>query len=129
MGDWPNADGCRLPHSANRTQPGLSRVNKQIRVEALKTYYKANKFYANYCDERDYRDMHRWLRSIGQNNRALIKNLSIAELYELEDDLADGVCCFKNESKDTRLRNLGATLEGPEGKFGIVRVSFPTKKT
>ncbi|KAI6833098.1 hypothetical protein KC340_g9838 [Hortaea werneckii] len=69
-------------------QPALSKPCKAVRHDVLKLFYGKNAFEMTYCDAYKCEAIVRWARSIGAENRRLLKNVVATDT---EDDLGPRV--------------------------------------
>ncbi|KAK5132974.1 hypothetical protein LTR08_008337 [Meristemomyces frigidus] len=59
------------------SQPALSRVNHQLRAEALPTFYNTNLFLAEVSNREDLATAKRWLQAIGDLNVGCLRRVAL----------------------------------------------------
>lgn len=95
-------------------QPSLTRINRSIRADALPMFYKQNRFQAGYCYETDTEIVVDWLRTIGEENRRLLR-----EFYFYDANGRHDVNCPKDLKRVKRsavVKEMGAVLESEYGE-------------
>lgn len=67
-------------------QPALTRTCRNIRKDALKSFYQLNSFEGCYCEDGMRVGLLKWLRAIGEQNRATMRYMYV---WDLSSDYFD----------------------------------------
>lgn len=114
---------------AARAQPAITRVNRSIRADALKMYYRNNTFVAEYCHWKTYdfdTTFWMWTRAIGEENRRNVGELIVWDecptIAPLESEY--------DEENDWCLRDLKSYVREMQGTVGsrMTHQKYPSCK-
>ncbi|KAF2772819.1 hypothetical protein EJ03DRAFT_371730 [Teratosphaeria nubilosa] len=127
--DLPPELRLRIYNPDEGVQPNIAEVCQEARVEALKLYYRCNKFEACYCrvhNEDDDRSMLvRWLEAIGPDNRRNLRQP--IEIFAMSEP-GEGDPCMEGEGRACeKLTALGAVIEKIQD--GMHKVTFPIQSS
>lgn len=89
---WSLSRESSLLRAPDRMQPAITYVNRSIRVDSLKMYYKNNSFVGIFCSWWGCRDgevILKWLEAIGEQNRRYVHDFTVLddECFECLQDL------------------------------------------